>query len=144
MSTRKRNALRSYEGANLLFFLIFILALGLFVAWFMRSFKSPNAVDPVDFSKDPGIVAELDTAGPDTHIFYVGTKLTESSRRCTNPLEIPVMDDGLFRDLLAISGVVEVTVDQRMVTLQKAPSASWPGIKREARAIINRHLHMHP
>ncbi len=143
MNARKRASLKGYEGTNLLFFLGFILALGVFVTWYMRSFESPNVVHPVDFSSNPGIVSELISPGPDTCLFYLGTKLSETSLRYTSPMDIPVTDDGLVKGLFAISGIIEVTVDQRLITLQKIPSASWNDIRPKAREIINKHLHMH-
>jgi hypothetical protein len=139
----KNNVLRKYEGTNLLFFLAFILALGLFVTWVFKSFRSPNAV-VVDTSADEaGILSEVVTPGSETCVFYLGTKLSETSRQFRSRTEIPVTDDGFVAGLFAIPGVEVVVIHGKMVMLQKAPQVRWERIQPNAREVIKSHLHMH-
>jgi len=42
-----------------------------------------------------------------------------------------------------VNGVVEVVVDQKLIILQKSPSARWETIESSAREVIRNHLHMH-
>jgi len=138
----RRNVLGKYEGTNLLFFMGFILVLGVFVAWVFHSYKSRNDRPPRTMVDD-GIVTEAVSEASGTCLFYLGTKLSETNHKYTGQKDIPITDDGLVRDLFAISGVVEVTVDQRLIVLQKAPSAHWEAIQPGAREVIRNHLHLH-
>ncbi len=138
----RRNVLGKYEGANLLFFMGFILVLGVFVAWVFHSYKSRNDRPPRAMVDD-GIVTEAVSEASGTCLFYLGTRLSEANKRYASQKDIPATDDGLVRDLLAVSGVVEVVVDQRMVVLQKSPSAHWEAIQPRAREVIRNHLHLH-
>jgi hypothetical protein len=142
MTRKKGNVLRRYEGANLLFFLVFVLALAGFVAWVFQSYRSPGESVAEEAGANGGVVSEI-VSPDDSCIFYLGTKLSESSRRYRGKLEIPATDDGLIRDLFAIEGVTGVVVDQRMVILQKWPTARWEAIQPLAREVLNGHLHMH-
>lgn len=140
---RKGNVLRKYEGTNLLFFLIFVIALGVFVALVFQSYKNPGEEPSKKSANGNGIVSEVISPSAESCIFYLGTRLSESSLRYRSRLDIPVTDDGLARDLFAISGVAEVIVDQKLIILRKSPSAHWEAIQPSAREIINNHLHMH-
>ncbi len=137
-----RHVLRRYEGTNLLFFLVFILALGVFVAWVFRSYKSPNAVIPSE-PDDRGILSEVVTPGSETCVFYLGTKLSETNRQYRSRTDIPVTDDGLVAGLFAIPGVDVIVVDQKLVMLQKTSMVRWEKIQPSAREVIKSHLHMH-
>jgi hypothetical protein len=147
MFTRQRvprkNVLRRYEGTNLLFFLVFILALGLFVSWVFKSFRSPNAVAVDTSSDEEGILSEVITPGSETCVFYLGTKLSETGHQYRSRTEIPATDDGLVAGLFGIPGVEVVVIDGKMVMLQKAPPVRWERIQPNAREVIKSHLHMH-
>ena len=136
------NPHRKYEGTNLLFFLVFILALGIFVSWVFQSYKS-RGDRPERARAEDGIVTEVVSEASGTCLFYLGTKISESSYRYPGPSDIPHADDGMIKGLFSIPGVVEVTVDQRLIVLQKAPSAHWEEIQPAAREIIRNHLHPH-
>ncbi len=145
MFSRKRvgrNILKKYEGTNLLFFLFFILALGVFVSWVFQSFKSPNAIAPNEPS-DEGIVSEVVTPESETCVFYLGTKLSESNHQYRTRADIPPTDDGLVAGLFGIPGVDVVVIDQKLVMLQKSPLARWEKIGPSVREVIKDHLHMH-
>ncbi len=137
-----RKNLSRYEGVNLLFFLAIMVALGVFVSavflYYRGTPKGPSADDR------PGILSESVVPGIEACMFSLGTKITETNRRYVGVQDVSVMDDGLVRDLFAIPGVTEVVVDRTMIMLHKAPSAEWDNIQRDARQVINRHLHMHP
>lgn len=137
-----RHVLRRYEGTNLLFFLVFILALGVFVAWVFRSYKSPNAVTPSE-PDNRGILSEVVTPGSETCVFYLGTRLSETNRQYRRRTDIPVTDDGFVAGLFAIPGVDVVVVDQKLVMLQKTSMVRWEKIQPSAREVIKSHLHMH-
>jgi hypothetical protein len=143
MSARRGNILKRYEGSNLLFFLVFVIALGLFVSLVFQSYRKSGEKPASAADDDNGIVSEAVSSAAESCLFYLGTKLSESNRTCRSQMDIPVTDDGLVRDLFAISGVVGVVVDQRLVVLQKSPAARWETIQPSAREVINRHLHMH-
>ncbi len=127
---------------NLLFFLGFVLALGIFVSYVFQVYRTAGQRPPKDIDGN-GIVSEVVSTTAESGLFYLGTKLSESSRVYRNPGEVPPTDDGLVKGLLAIPGVVEVQVDQRLIVLRKAPSAHWEEIQPGAREVINSHLHMH-
>jgi hypothetical protein len=140
---RKGNVLRKYEGTNLLFFLVFVIALGVFVSLVFQSYKNSGENSSKESADGNGIVSEVVSPAAESCLFYLGTKLSESSHRYRSQLDIPVTDDGLARDLFAISGVVEVIVDQKLVILQKSSAAHWEAIQPSAREVISHHLHMH-
>ncbi len=127
---------------NLLFFLGCILALGVFVSYVFQVYRTAG-LRPPKSTNENGIISETVSTTAESGLFYLGTKLTESSRVYKDSSEIPSTDDGLMRDLFALPGVVEVQVDQRLIVLRKAPSAHWEEIQPGAREVINRHLHMH-
>ncbi len=142
MARQSRKTLARYEGMNLLFFLGCILVLGVFVSYVFQMYRNAGLRPPKDIDEN-GIVSEVVSTTAESGLFYLGTRLTESSRVYHNPGEIPSNDDGLVRDLFAIPGVVEVQVDQRLIVLRKSPSAHWEEIQPGAREVIGRHLHMH-
>jgi len=142
MSRRRGNVLKRYEGTNLLFFLAFAVVLAGFVAWVFQSYRDPGVVTSDESGDGNGVVSDL-ISPDDSCIFYLSTRLSESGRRYRGKAEIPPTDDGLVRDLFGIEGVTGVVVDQKMVILQKWPTARWEAIQPQAKGVINNHLHMH-
>lgn len=140
---RKKGSLKSYEGTNLLFFLGFIIILGVFVSYVFQIYRTAGLRPPKE-TDEKGILSEVISTTAESGLFYLGTKLSESSRVYRKLGDIPASDDGLVSGLLAISGVVEVQVDQRLIVLRKAPSAHWEEIQPQAREVIGKHLHSHP
>ena len=138
----RRNVLGKYEGMNLLFFLTFILVLGGFVGWVFQSYKDRNT-RPAKTLVDEGIISEVVSETSGTCLFYLGTTLSENSRKYSSRADVPPTDDGMIRDFLAIPGVVQVTVDRRLIVLSKSPSVYWEAIQPGAREIIRNHFHMH-
>jgi len=136
----KGNILRSYEWTNLLFFLLLIVALGVFVAIVFRIYSTPEE-SPA--KSEDGILSEIVAPGSDICIFYVGSRLTDVSRKYQSRLQIPPTDDGLVKGLFDIPGVIGVTIDQRMVMISKSPEARWEAIQPGAREVIRNHLHLH-
>ncbi len=136
-----RHVLREYEWTNLLFFLLVILALGGFVTIVFRAYSTPDEEESSE-SEESGIVSEV-LAERDTCIFSLGTKVSETSRRYRSPMDVTVTDDGLVKELLAISGVVAVVVNQKSIVIHKSPLAGWNDVQARARVIIGNHLHMH-
>jgi hypothetical protein len=140
-SGAKRRNLKKYEITNLLFFLTLIIALGVLVTVVFRHYGTRN-METADESEAGVISDELNPAS-DIGMFYLGTKLTESSRQYRTMLDIPVTDDGLVRDLFNLPGVEEVTIDQRMIIVKKSTGARWEGIQPGVRQIVKNHLHIH-
>jgi hypothetical protein len=137
-----RRRLKKYEIKNLVFFLSFIVALGVLGAFVFKSYKDRDLVPPKPFDPN-GILNEFISPTADSCYFHLGTRLTESTQRYHSPKDIPAADDGLIKGLFSISGVVEVVVDQKLVVLQKSPKAHWEEIQPAAREILTAHLHMH-
>jgi hypothetical protein len=113
-----------------------------FVAWVFQSYKT-RGERPERARADDGIITEVVSETSGTCLFYLGTKMSESSSKYRGPSDIPRTDDGMVKDFFSIPGVVEVTVDQRLIVLQKAPAAHWEEIQPAAREIIRSHLHLH-
>jgi cbb3-type cytochrome oxidase subunit 3 len=134
-------SLKKYELTNLIFFLTLIAALGVLVSFVFHYYGSGNKKN-LDES-DMGVVS--DALGPDSDVglFYLSTKLSETSRQYRSRIEIPPTDDGLVRELFAIPGVEEVTIDQRIIIIKKTTSARWEGIRPSVRQIVKNHLHLH-
>lgn len=142
-AAKRGTSLQRYEGMNLLFFLGCILVLGVFVSYVFQVYRT-SGQKPPKATDENGIISEVVSTSAESGLFYLGTRLSESSRVYRKLTEVPESDDGLVKGLFAIPGVVEVQVDQRLIVLRKAPSAHWEEIQPGAREIINRHLHMHP
>ena len=136
-----RKSLKKYEVTNLLFFLTLIAALGILVSFVFRFYGTRNRESSDE--AQIGVVSDALGAGSDVGLFYLDTKLTETSRQYRSRLEIPATDDGLVRDLFAIPGVEEITVDQRMIVLKKNASARWESIGPGVKRIVKNHLHLH-
>jgi hypothetical protein len=138
---KNRRSLKKYELTNLLFFLTIIVALGVLVAVVFRHYGTRN-IETADES-EPGVLSDQLNSASDVGIFYLGTKLTETSHVYRNSLDIPVTDDGLARDLFSLPGVEEITIDQRMIIVKKYTDAHWEGIQPGVRRIVKNHLHIH-
>jgi hypothetical protein len=136
-----RRSLKKYEITNLLFFLSLIVALGILVTFVFRFYGTRNQAPEEE--SGAGVISDQLNPASDMGVFYLGTKLSASSLQYHNRLEIPVTDDGLLRDLFALPGVDEVTVDQRMIILRKANAARWEAIQPGVRQIVKNHLHLH-
>jgi hypothetical protein len=139
--SRAGKSLKKYELTNLLFFLVLIVALGILVTFVFRHYGRRN-MDTSDESV-AGVVSEAVGAGSDVGLFYLDTKLSETTRQYRNRLEIPVTDDGLVRELFALSGVEEVTLDQKVIVLRKNASSPWENITPGVRRVVKDHLHIH-
>lgn len=140
-SVHKGNALRRYEGMNLLFFLGFVLALGVFVAFVFNSYRLAGERDSDSSAEGGGILQEAASPESNSCIFYLGTRISESNNVYRSSLDVPVTDDGLVNGLFGIAGVTEVVINKKTVILQKLPSVSWETIQPRARELINKHLH---
>ncbi len=135
---RTGNVLRQYEATNLLFFLAFVLALGAFVAFVFKSYKDSGK--GAEDEANSGIVSEVVAPSTESCMYYLSTRVSETSHRYRTALEIPPNDSGLVRDLFAIPGVIEVLVAQRLIVVQKSPSARWELIQPRAREVIEHYL----
>ena len=136
-----RKSLKKYEIYNLLFFLGLILVLGTLVTFVFRSYSTRNESDSGDGER--GVVSEVVTDGSDIGMFYLGTKIYETSGQYQSLMEVPVTDDGFLKELFSIPGVAGLTVDRRSLMIRKYPSATWNTIRPAAHQIIERHLHLH-
>ncbi len=136
-----RRSLKKYEITNLLFFLALIVTLGVIVTFVFRYYgtrNQPPAVEP-----DAGVISDALSDGSDVGIFYLGTKLSESSHQYRSRLDIPVTDDGLLKEMFSLPGVEEITLDQRVIVIKKTASAPWSSIQPGVRRIVRSHLHIH-
>lgn len=143
MSSRSvagRRALKRYEGANVVFFVVFIGALGLFVAFVFNHYKNRNLPPP----EEPVILSEAIVPGSESCVWNLGMKISQSAHICRGRMQIPITDDGFITSLFEIPEVLEVVVDQKMVMLRKSEAGNWDAIRPAAREIIERHLHLHP
>jgi len=139
----RRKSLKGYEGTNLLFFLVFMIALGTFVAFVFRSYRFPSEAPRNSGDNANGVLSEAVDPSSGFCIFYVGTRISVAKRRYEGPHAIPATDDGLVRELFAIPGVTGVVVDENLIMLEKSTSAPWERIQGTAREVINSHLHIH-
>jgi hypothetical protein len=136
-----RRSLKKYEITNLLFFLGIIAALAVLVTFVFRYYGTRNQLP--DTESDMGVISEALSPGSDVGLFYLGTKLSEASHQYRSRLEIPVTDDGLLKELFALPGVEEITLDQRVIVVRKINSAPWESIQPGVRRIVKSHLHIH-
>jgi hypothetical protein len=140
-SARKGNALRRYEGMNLLFFVGFVLALGVFVAFVFHSYRLEGDRESDSSTEGGGILQEAASPGSNSCVVYLGTRISESNNVYRSSLDVPVTDDGLVYGLFGIAGVTEVVINKKTVMLQKDSAARWETILPRARELISRHLH---
>jgi len=136
-----KKSLKAYEITNFLFFLTVIVAFGVVVSFVFHFYGTRNQESAG--GSNAGVISEALNAGSDVGIFYLDTKISESTLRYRNQGEIPATDDGFLRDLFSIPGVQEVTVDQKMIVMRKNPSARWENIAPSVRRIVKNHLHLH-
>jgi len=136
-----RRSLKKYEITNLLFFLAIVVALGVMVTFVFRYYGTRDQ-KPAD-EPDMGVVSDALSDGSDVGLFYLGTKLSETSHQYRSQLDIPVTDDGLLKELFSLPGVEEITLDQRIIVIKKNVSARWEGIQPGVRRIVKSHLHIH-
>ena len=139
--SRSGKSLKKYELTNLLFFLVLIVALGVLVTFVFRHYGTRNQEQSE--GAVVGVVSEAVGPGSDVGLFYLDTKLSETTRRYRSRLEIPATDDGLVSELFALPGVEEVTIDQKVIMLKKNGSVRWESIQPGVRRIVKEHLHMH-
>jgi len=139
--SRSGKSLKGYEFTNLLFFLVLIVALGVLVTFVFRHYGTRNQEQSEGSSV--GVVSEAVGSGSDIGLFYLDTKLSERTLQYRSRLEIPATDDGLVRDLFALPGIEEVTIDPKVIILKKNGSARWESIQAGVRRIVKEHLHIH-
>jgi hypothetical protein len=136
-----RGTLAQYELSNLLFFLVLIAALGVLVALVFNHYRTLNQGPSEE--GDIGIVSEALDSTSDVGMFYLGTKIAETSYQYRNRIEIPVTDDGFLKGLFSLPGVEAVTINQKTIMLKKSTSARWETISPGVRRIVSNHLHIH-
>jgi hypothetical protein len=139
--SRSGKSLKGYEFSNLLFFLVLIVALGILVTFVFRHYGIRN--QEISDEAVVGVVSEAVGSGSDVGLFYLDTKLSERTLQYRSRLEIPATDDGLVRELFALPGVEEVTIDQKVIILKKNGSSRWESIQPGVRRIVKEHLHIH-
>ena len=139
--SRSGKSLKGYELTNLLFFLVLIVAFGVLVTFVFRHYGTRNQEQSEGGAV--GVVSEAVGSGSDIGLFYLDTKLSERTLRYRSRLEIPATDDGLVRDLFALPGVEEVTIDPKVIILKKNGSARWESIQAGVRRTVKEHLHIH-
>jgi len=135
------SSLKRYEITTLLFILVLMVALGILVTFVFR-YYGKRGMEPSGDSA-VGVVSDAVGAGSDVGIFYLDTKLSETTRRYRSRIEVSVTDDGLVRELFALPGVEEITIDQKNIMIKKNGSARWEAIQPGVRRIVKDHLHIH-
>jgi hypothetical protein len=135
----KNKSLKGYEFTNLLFLLGLIVVLGaICTVVYVQLTKEQNVVEVLD----PGVSSEQ--INEDIALFYLeGFRIVEMTRQYRSRLEIPVTDDGLLRDLYALPGVEEITVQPQLIMVKKNGTTEWKDLRGRIRDIINNHLHSH-
>ena len=136
-----RRSLKRYEVTNLLFFLVLIVALGVLVSFVFRHYGTRNQGPSSE--SEMGVISDSLSSGSDIGVFYLDTKLSVVNLQYRNRLEIPSTDDGLIKELFALPGVEEITINQTNIMLKKHTSASWESIGPGVRRIVKAHLHLH-
>jgi hypothetical protein len=139
--SRSGRSLKKYELYNLIFFLVLIVALGGVVTLVFRHYGKGD--QPESDESVVGVVSDAVSPGSDVGLFYLDTKLSETTKQYRSRLEIPATDDGLVRELFALPGIEEVTIDQKIIILKKNGSARWESIQPGVRRIVREHLHIH-
>jgi hypothetical protein len=134
-------SLKRYEITNLLFFLVLIIALGVLVSFVFRYYGNRNQPSPEE--TELGVISDALSEGSDMGLFYLDTRLSETTRQYRSRLEIPATDDGLVRELFNLPGIEEVTIDQQTIILKKNGSVRWDAIQSRVRQIVKNHLHTH-
>jgi hypothetical protein len=140
-SRAPKRSLKKYEITNLLFILVLILALGVLVTFVFRYYG--NRGMDTSGGDAVGVVSDAVGAGSDVGVVYLDTKLSETTHLYRSAMNIPVTDDGFLRDLFALPGVQEITMDQKVIMIKKYNSARWEPIQSGVRRIVKDHLHIH-
>jgi hypothetical protein len=135
------SSLKNYELTNLLFILVLISALGILVTFVFRYYGKQG--QDISGENSVGVVSDSVSPGSDVGLFFLDTKLSEVTRQYRSRVEIPITDDGLLRELFALPGVEEITIDQKVIMIKKNGSARWEGIQPGVRRIVRDHLHIH-
>lgn len=136
-----KKSLKRYEITNLLFILVLMVALGVVVTFVFRYYGNRGMES--SGGSAAGVVSDAVGAGSDVGIFYLDTKLSETTRRYRSRLEVTITDDGLLKELFALPGVEEITIDQKVLMIKKNGSARWEPIQSGVRRIVKDHLHIH-
>jgi len=136
-----RRSLKRYEITNLLFFLTIIIVLGVLVTFVFHYYGTRYEKAPDDAGQ--GVVSESLSDESDVGMFYLGTRISETSQQYQNRLEIPVTDDGLVEELFSLPGVEGVTINQSIIIIRKSNSVRWDRIQPGVHRIVKNHLHMH-
>jgi hypothetical protein len=136
-----RRSLKRYEITNLLFFLTLIVALAVLVSFVFRFYGNRNQAVAED--KEKGVVSDTVSPGSDVGIFYLSTKVSDFSHQYRSRLDVPATDDGFVKDLFALPGIEEVTIDQKVIVVRKQTSVRWEGIQSGVKQIVKDHLHLH-
>jgi hypothetical protein len=134
-------SLKKYEITNLLFILVLMVALGILVTFVFRYYGKRG--QDISGENSVGVVSDSVSPGSDVGIFYLDTKISEVTRQYRSRIEISITDDGLLKELFALPGVEEVTIDQKSIMVKKNGSARWEGIQSGVRRIVKDHLHIH-
>ena len=136
-----RKSLKKYELTNLLFFLVLIVALGVLVAFVFRYYGT-RGQEP-DTGPGKGVISDACSDTSDVGMFYLDTRLSETTHQYRNRLEIPVTDDGLLKEMFGLPGVDEITLNQTSILIKKNSATRWEGIQAGVRRIVKEHLHIH-
>jgi hypothetical protein len=136
-----RRSLKRYEITNLLFFLGLIAVLGVLVSFVFHYYGTRNEVASEE--SETGVISDALGENSDIGMFYLGTKLSETTHEYRSRLEIPVTDDGLIRELFSLPGVEEVSINQRVLMIRKSHASRWDSIQQGVRRIVKEHLHLH-
>jgi hypothetical protein len=138
---KPRRSLKKYEITNLLFFLGLIIALGVLVSFVFRYYGTGGRTSEEESSQ--GVVSDAVSDVSNLGIFYLGTRITETTHQYQSRIQIPATDDGLIRDLFALPGVEEVTLQPTTIIIKKNGSVRWESIQSGVRTIVGNHLHPH-
>ncbi len=139
--SRSGRSLKKYELTNLLFFLTLIVALGVLVTFVFRYYGKRDL--ETSSGSAVGVLSDAVDIGTNVGIFYLDTKLSETTRQYRSRLEVTATDDGLMRELFSLPGVEEITIDKKVIMIKKNGSARWEGIQSGVRRIVKDHLHIH-
>jgi hypothetical protein len=137
-----KGTLKGYEAQNLAVLLCVMVGLFVLGAVVFKTFRDRDKVPPKEVNSK-GIMNEVVSSTANSCYFYLTMEVTEMQHKYRNRTDIPSTDDGFAKGLFDIPGVIEVTIDRAVVTLQKSPKAHWEEIRPLARDLIATHLHMH-
>ncbi len=121
--------------------MVLIAALGVLVSFVFRYYGTRNQGSSSE--SETGVISDSLSDGSDIGMFYLDTKLSAVNLQYRSRLEIPSTDDGLIKELFALRGVEEITINQTNIMLKKHASARWESIGPGVRRIVKTHLHLH-